>query len=39
MASINSGLPLLRKLAEEDGPTAIEEFNRQHRRALELVPA
>jgi hypothetical protein len=39
MASINSGLPLLRKLAEEDGPAAIEEFNRQHARALELVPA
>jgi len=37
--SIGSGVPLLRQLAEKDGPPAIEEFDRALAGALELVPA
>lgn len=41
LASIDSGLPILRAEAEKD-PTpasALAELDRQHARALELVPA
>jgi hypothetical protein len=38
LQSINSGLPLLRKLAEQDGPDAIVEFNNQVERGMALVP-
>jgi hypothetical protein len=36
--AIHSGLPLLRQMAEQDGPMAVDEFNRQCARVLELVP-
>lgn len=41
LASIDSGLPLLRAEAEEDPrpAAALAELDRQHARALELVPA
>ena len=39
MASIDSGLPILRDMAESEGPDAIAELERMHRRALELVPS
>jgi hypothetical protein len=39
LASIDSGLPLLAGMAEEDGPDAVAELGRMHARALELVPA
>jgi hypothetical protein len=39
LASIDSGLPLLRDMAEEDGPDAVAELDRLHRQALELVPS
>lgn len=39
MASIDSGLPLLREVAERDGPAAMAELDRLHRQALSLVPA
>lgn len=38
-ASIESGLPLLRGLAEEDGADAIAELDAMTERALELLPA
>lgn len=39
LASIDSGLPLLREMAEADGPDAIAELARMHERALAWVPA
>ncbi|MFI8535421.1 hypothetical protein ACIGMX_34890 [Streptomyces aquilus] len=41
LASIDSGLPLLREHAEQDPrpAAALAELGRQHARALELVPA
>ena len=39
MASINSGLPILREMAEQDGPDAVAELERMHQRAVALVPA
>jgi hypothetical protein len=36
MASINSGLPLLREMAARDN--AIEEFEEHVKRGLALVP-
>jgi hypothetical protein len=39
MASIDSGLPILRGMAETEGPKAIAELERMHQRALELVPS
>jgi hypothetical protein len=39
LASIDSGLPILRELAEQDGPGALEALERQHANALALVPA
>ncbi len=38
LESINSGLPLLRKPAEEEGEEAVEALERMHRAALDLVP-
>jgi hypothetical protein len=39
MASINSGLPHLRELAEHDGPEAVTELARMVGKAMELVPS
>lgn len=39
MASIDSGLPSLRAIAEEEGPQAIEAFTQYVARGLALVPA
>jgi hypothetical protein len=39
LASIDSGLPILREAAEADGPDAVAELGRMHQRALGLVPA
>lgn len=39
VASIDSGLPALMKLAEEEGPAAVAELGRMRDRALTLVPA
>jgi hypothetical protein len=38
LASIDSGLPLLREMAEEDGPDAVAELERMHRAALAHIP-
>lgn len=38
LASIDSGLPLLREMAWQDGPDAVAALERQHAAALELVP-
>jgi hypothetical protein len=38
LASINSGLPILREMAEADGPQAVAELDRMHRAALGFVP-
>ena len=39
MASITSGVPLLAKLAYEDGPEAVTLLEKMTARALKLVPA
>jgi len=39
MASIDSGLPLLRAEADKDGPEAIAELDQMITRGLALVPA
>ena len=39
LESIGSGLPILRDMAEQEGPAAVAELERMHDRALELVPA
>ena len=39
LASINSGLPILRGMAGEEGEDAVAELERMHARALEYVPA
>lgn len=39
MASIDSGLPLLREIAEQDGPKAVAELAVMHAAALTHVPA
>jgi hypothetical protein len=38
MASIDSGLPSLRKIAEREGPDAVAELTKQYDKAMELVP-
>lgn len=38
MAAIDSGLPLLRGMAEREGPEAVAELGRQIERGLALVP-
>jgi hypothetical protein len=39
LASIDSGLPILRDMAERDGPDAVTELAAMHQRALACVPA
>ncbi|UPK08388.1 hypothetical protein IVB05_37365 [Bradyrhizobium sp. 170] len=39
MASIDSGLPILRGMAERDGPEAVAELQQMYVKALALVPA
>lgn len=39
LASIDSGLPILREMAEQDGPAAVAELASMHERALCHVPA
>lgn len=38
MASIDSGMPTLREMAERDGPDALAELGQQYSKAMELVP-
>ena len=38
LASIDSGLPLLREVAEKDGPDAVAELDRMHAAALAFLP-
>jgi hypothetical protein len=38
MASISSGMPTLREMAERDGPDAVAELGRMYDKAMELVP-
>ena len=38
MASIDSGLPILKEMAEKDGLAAMEQLGRQVQEALKLVP-
>lgn len=38
LASIDSGLPILRQQAEQDGEDALLELDRLHNQALELLP-
>lgn len=38
MASIDSGMPTLREMAERDGPDAVAELGQQYSKAMELVP-
>jgi hypothetical protein len=37
--SIDSGLPILAEMAEQDGPEACAELNIMHARALDYIPA
>ncbi|UGY12478.1 hypothetical protein HAP48_0028075 [Bradyrhizobium septentrionale] len=39
IASIDSGLPVLREMAERDGPDAVAELQTMYGKAMELVPA
>lgn len=39
LASLESGLPILREMAETECPEAVEALDRQYERALLLVPA
>lgn len=39
LASIDSGLPILAGMAEQDGPDAVAELEAMHERALAYVPA
>jgi hypothetical protein len=39
MASIDSGLPALREVAEQEGPPALRELDRYVAEAMPLVPA
>lgn len=39
LASIDSGLPILREMAESEGPDALAELAAMHERALRHVPA
>jgi hypothetical protein len=38
MASIDSGMPILREMAERDGPDAVVELDQMYAKAMELVP-
>ena len=39
LASINSGLPLLQRMAEQEGMEAVLQFNSYIERGMKLVPA
>lgn len=39
LASIESGLPLLRQPAEQEGPAAVAALEQQYARAMPLIPA
>jgi hypothetical protein len=39
LASIDSGLPILAEMAEQDGPEASAQLNIMHAAALELIPS
>jgi hypothetical protein len=39
LESIKSGLPILEEMADEEGPEAREELNRQTEAAMQLLPA
>lgn len=39
LASIDSGLPALREVAEQQSPAAVAELDRDHAAALQLLPA
>jgi hypothetical protein len=39
LASVDSGLPILREMAEADGPAAVASLETMHERALAFVPA
>ena len=39
MHSITTGMPILRDMAEKDGPDAIAELNQMYNKAIELLPA
>jgi hypothetical protein len=39
LASIDSGLPILREMAQEDGQDALAELERMHEAALRHLPA
>jgi hypothetical protein len=39
MASIDSGMPILREMADRDGPDAVAELQQRYDKAMELVPA
>lgn len=36
--SIDTGLPLLREMAEKDGPVAVRQLERQYQETLRLLP-
>jgi hypothetical protein len=38
MASIDSGMPILREMAEQDGPEAVAELEQMYAKAMEVVP-
>ncbi|MEH2565366.1 hypothetical protein [Bradyrhizobium sp. AZCC 2289] len=38
VASISSGMPTLREMAERDGPDAVAELGRMYDKAMELMP-
>jgi hypothetical protein len=39
MTSMESGLPLLMKIAEQEGREAVDELQRKYAQAIELIPA
>ena len=39
LASVDSGLPILREMAERDGPAAVAMLEAQHERSLRYLPA
>jgi hypothetical protein len=39
LASIDSGLPVLREMADQDGPAAVAELKVMHEAALAVIPA
>lgn len=38
LASVDSGMPILREMAEQDGPEAVAELERMHAAALAYLP-